>query len=247
MPESLGVVRLGTVDYAEALALQRRAAAARAEDCIPDLLLLLEHPHVYTLGRAARPEHVRASAAEMAAVGATVHAVERGGDVTYHGPGQLVGYPILDLRRHGQDLHRYLRLIEQALIDALTSFGVCAGRVAGLTGVWIGDEKVAAIGVGVRRWVTLHGFALNVAVDLSYFDLIVPCGIHDRGVTSLHRHLVPPPSLDDVADRVSGTFAECFDLTPFSVSSLEPLLNGVPPATSVFSRSLQNGCLHADN
>jgi lipoyl(octanoyl) transferase len=212
MSETLGIVRMGTVDYAVALDLQRRAAAARADGLIPDLLLLLEHPHVYTLGRRSRPEHLLATRAELSAVGATLHTIERGGDITYHGPGQLVGYPILDLRGHGTDLHRYLRMLEQVLIDTLAGFGLVAGRIPGLTGVWLGDEKVAAIGVGVRRWVTLHGFALNVHVDLSYFDLIVPCGIRDLGVTSLHRCLTPAPSLDHVTDRVAAAFSRVFDM-----------------------------------
>jgi lipoyl(octanoyl) transferase len=214
MLPTLSIVRLGRMEYAAALDLQRRAAAARADGEVPDLLFLVEHPHVYTLGRRSRHEHLLATPAELSAVGATLHEVERGGDITYHGPGQLVGYPILDLRRHGTDLHRYLRMLEQTLIDTLAAFGLVAGRIPGLTGVWLGDEKVAAIGVGVRRWITLHGFALNVHVDLSYFDLIVPCGIRDHGVTSLDRHLSPPPSLETVGDRVVVEFACIFDLRP---------------------------------
>jgi lipoate-protein ligase B len=224
MAGQIGVLSLGRTDYVTALDLQRRAAAARAECAIPDLLLLLEHPPVYTLGRGARPEHLCASPAEIAAVGASVHAVERGGDVTYHGPGQLVGYPILDLRGHGQDLHRYLRRLEQTLIDTLGAYDLVASRIPGLTGVWLGDEKVAAIGVGVRRWVTLHGFALNVAVDLSYFDLIVPCGIHDRGVTSLHRHLTPAPSVSDVIPRLMAAFETVFHVRLCEVRDLAELM-----------------------
>jgi lipoyl(octanoyl) transferase len=223
MARTLGIVRLGRMDYAAALDLQRRAAAARADDLIPDLLLLLEHPHVYTIGRRSRPDHLLATAAELCAVGATLHEVERGGDITYHGPGQLVGYPILDLRQHGTDLHRYLRMLEQVLIDTLSGYGLVAGRIPGLTGVWLGDEKVAAIGVGVRRWVTLHGFALNVLVDLSYFDLIVPCGIRDHAVTSLDRYLSPAPSLEEVAEHVAAEFADSFDLRPTEGAALADL------------------------
>ena len=178
----LQVVQAGVVPYAEALAWQRDLAQARIEARIPhDMLLLLEHPPVLTLGRNSRDTHVLPSA------GVDVFEVERGGDVTFHGPGQLVGYPILDLTGYKQDLHWYLRALEQALIDALRTLGIAADRNPGYTGVWTGGRKIASIGVHVKQWVTWHGFALNVTTDLSYFDRIVPCGIPGVVMTSIER------------------------------------------------------------
>ena len=177
----LEVVEAGVVPYAEALAWQRSLAQARIEGRLPhDVLLLLEHPAVVTLGRNSRAAHLRGE-------GVAVFEVERGGDVTYHGPGQLVGYPILDLTGYRQDLHWYLRTLEQALIDALTELGIPAERHAGYTGVWTTGRKIASIGVHVKQWVTWHGFALNVTTDLSAFDRIVPCGIPGVVMTSLER------------------------------------------------------------
>src|ERR1700730_1841765 len=167
----LSVVRSGALDYATALELQNALVAARMSDAIADTLLLLEHPHVYTLGRGADQRFLVDPPA-----GVPVFRISRGGQVTYHGPGQLVGYPILKLEGPDRDVLRYLRKLEQILIDALARCGVEARRRAGLTGVWVDNEKIASIGVGIRRWVTLHGFAINVATDLSYFDRIVPCG-----------------------------------------------------------------------
>lgn len=208
----LWVVDLGRLEYDAALALQEAARDAVAEGKVPDLLLYVEHPPVYTLGRGAAQEHLLLSPEVLAARGAIVRRVSRGGDVTYHGPGQLVGYPILNLERYGRDLHRYVRALEAALIGALAEFGVKAVRVPGLTGVWVGQEKIAAIGVAVRRWVTYHGFALNVAVDLDRFRAIVPCGIRDRGVTSLDRFL-PAPPMAAVRDAVTRHLAAGFRLT----------------------------------
>lgn len=183
----LHVRRLGTVPYAEALELQKELVEARKTGAIPDQLLLLQHPPVITLGVKARSDrsHVLATDESLDEQGVELFETGRGGDVTYHGPGQLVGYPILDLRPDRCDVHRYVRDLEAALILVAESFGVQAGRVAGLTGVWVGDDKLAAIGVRISRWITSHGFAFNVGTDLSHFDLIVPCGITDRGVTSL--------------------------------------------------------------
>ena len=180
---------LGRVEYDRAVALQEALLLARQADRIPDTLLLLEHPPVVTLGRATQAHHLLAGEAELARRGIALRPAARGGDVTFHGPGQLVGYPIVDLTPRGRDVHRYLRDLESGLIAALARFGLAAGRVPGLTGIWVGNEKIAAIGIGVRRWVAWHGFALNVSVDLAYFQLIVPCGIGDRGVTSLARAL----------------------------------------------------------
>ena len=178
----------GSVPYSEATRLQEDLVASRRRGEIPDTLLLLEHPPVITFGRGADPGHVLAGEPELARRGIEIHDAGRGGDVTYHGPGQLVGYPIVELRGERRDAHRYLRDIEQALIDCVAEFGVRAERVAGLTGVWVGGEKLAAIGVRLSTgWITSHGFALNVDGDLSGFQTIVPCGIRDRGVTSLAR------------------------------------------------------------
>jgi lipoyl(octanoyl) transferase len=208
----LEVRRLGTVPYAEALELQRELVAERRAGRVPDLLLLLEHPHVITLGTSARAEHVLVGDDERRLLGIELHETGRGGDVTYHGPGQLVGYPILDLKPDRCDLHRYVRDIEEVLIRALSDFGIAAGRKAGLTGVWVGGEKVAAIGVRVSSgWITSHGFALNVRTDLAYFDAIVPCGIRDYGVTSLARLVDDAPSLAAVSERVAARFAEVFE------------------------------------
>lgn len=211
--------------YDEALALQRDVARARGAGTVrEDVLLLLEHPPVITLGRSARAQHVTASAGALAARGVALFDVERGGDVTFHGPGQLVGYPIVDLARHRRDLHWYLRQVEEALIRALASLGLAAGRNPGLTGVWTGDgsgesfvprRKIASIGVHARDWVTWHGFALNVATDLSYFDLMVPCGIAGVEMTSVARELGRAAlPMRPVEDAVAHAFAGVFELTP---------------------------------
>ena len=208
----LEVRRLGVVPYADALELQQELVEARKADRIPDQLLLLQHPPVITLGVKARNDrsHVRASAERLSAEGIELFETGRGGDVTYHGPGQLVGYPILDLRPDRCDVHRYVRDLEEALIRIAGAFGIEAARVPGLTGVWVGDVKLAAIGVRISRWVTSHGFALNVGTRLDHFDLIVPCGIADKGVTSLERLLgrsVPMQEVEDAAAHcLSGVF-----------------------------------------
>jgi lipoyl(octanoyl) transferase len=199
----LVVERLGRVPYAEALELQNRLVARRRNGEIADTLLLLEHPHVITLGTSADRANVLIDAAAGALLGIDVVQTGRGGDVTYHGPGQLVGYPILDLKPDRCDLHRYVRSLEGILIRALATFGIAAGRKAGLTGAWVDDEKIAAIGVRVSSgWITSHGFALNVATDLAYFESIVPCGITRFGVTSMQRVTGAAPPLDAVMDAV---------------------------------------------
>ena len=182
MPASinLNVARLGIVDYAAALELQSALVAARMRDVIDDSLLLLEHPHVYTLGRGADDRFLLNPPASV-----PTYRVSRGGEVTYHGPGQLVGYPILKLEGSDRDVIRYLRKLEQVLINALARCGIEARRRDGLTGVWVGDAKIASIGIGLRRWVTLHGFAINIATDLTYFERIVPCGIAGCRMTSI--------------------------------------------------------------
>ncbi|MBI2680890.1 MAG: lipoyl(octanoyl) transferase LipB [Candidatus Solibacter usitatus] len=169
--------QVGRMDYTEAFRLQRELVAARQRGVIPDQLILLEHPHTITLGRNGKREHLLASEDILQRAGISFQETDRGGDITYHGPGQIVGYPIVDLREWQRDVAAYVRSIEQVLIDTLADFAIDAERVAGLTGVWTGGRKIAAIGVHISRWVTSHGFALNVTTDLSYFQYIVPCGL----------------------------------------------------------------------
>src|SRR5581483_9526020 len=210
----LEVRRLGLTPYAEALALQQSLVEQRRAGAVGDLLRLVEHPYVLTLGVRGDGgrSHILASSEELASRDIGVFEAGRGGDVTYHGPGQIVGYPILDLNPDRRDVHRYVRDLEEVLIRTARDFGITAGRIAGLTGVWVGDEKLAAIGVRIQRWVTSHGFALNVTTDLSYFDLIVPCGIADRGVTSLAR-LGVTADRRTVEERIIANFADVFGRT----------------------------------
>ena len=204
------IEHLGTVGYATGLEIQRERVAARKAGAIPDTLLLLEHPHVYTLGRNAREGNILVSRERLAALSADVFETDRGGDVTYHGPGQLVGYPILDLTQHRRDLAWFMRSLEQVLIDVAADFGVRAERLPGCTGVWVGNAKLAAMGVHVSRWVTSHGFALNVSTDLGYFDHIVPCGIRNKQVTSLEKLLGRRVEMGAVAERVVEHFGKVF-------------------------------------
>jgi len=226
------VVRwLGTVPYAEAVRRQEILVEAVRSGRARDHLLLLEHPSVITLGRGANAAHVLLSAEETARRGVEVHEAGRGGDVTYHGPGQLVGYPILALRGEMRDAHRYLREIEEALILAVADFRIRAARVPGLTGIWVGEKKLAAIGVRISTgWITSHGFALNVSTDLRGFDWIVPCGIRNRGVTSMERLLGRPPAIPDVAARVAARLAERLSRHAATASRAE--LRIVPAAHS---------------
>jgi lipoyl(octanoyl) transferase len=218
----LWVADLGVRPYAEALELQRELARARIGGALAqDLLLLVEHPPVVTLGRSAKEKHLVVPRGALAARGVEVFEVERGGDVTFHGPGQLVGYPIVDLRRHKQDLHWYLRQLEEALIRALAHYGIPGERNAAYTGVWTHGRKVASIGVHARDWVTWHGFALNVTTDLSFFDLIVPCGIQSVTMTSIARELgdVGTPAIREVGAAVTAAFGAAFDLEPSDVGA----------------------------
>jgi lipoate-protein ligase B len=212
-PASCAVERLGLVEYGEAWALQRRLVEACRKDGRARLLLL-EHPHTYTLGSRGRAEHLLVPNDALASLGAAVHRVDRGGDITYHGPGQLVGYPILDLRPWRQGPNWYVRSLEQTLIDALASFDIAAQRKEGCVGVWVDGAKIASIGVRVSRGITSHGFALNVDPDLDYFSHIVPCGIPDVRVTSMAAVLRDrTPAIDDVMDAVERSFAEVFGVT----------------------------------
>ena len=207
----LEIVSLGTVHYADGIVLQEELVSRRRADEIPDQLLLLQHPHVITLGTGGGLHHVVSDEGERRLLGIELVETGRGGDVTYHGPGQLVGYPILDLKPDRKDLHRYLRDLEEVLIRALLTYGVAGTRSPGMTGVWIGGAKIAAIGVRVSSgWITSHGFALNVSTDLRYFETIVPCGIREKGVTSLEEILGGPVDMDEVGGRISDAFCELF-------------------------------------
>ena len=218
----LDVVHLGLRSYGEILELQRAVARARiAGDVDQDVLLLVEHPPVVTLGRTARAANLVATPELLAARGVERFDVERGGDVTFHGPGQLVGYPIIDLAGHKKDLHWYLRQLEAALIATLAQWHIPAERNIGLTGVWTAGRKIASIGVHAREWVTWHGFALNVSVDLSYFDLMVPCGISGVVMTSMERESGARIPLGDVAAAAAAALGDVFSLELYERSEQE--------------------------
>lgn len=212
----LAVRRLGVIGYDEGLALQRSLVEERKADRITDTLLLLEHPPVITLGvkgdggRA----NIVATLEQLVELGIAVHETGRGGDVTYHGPGQIVGYPVVDLKPDRCDVHHYVRDIEEVMIRVCADWGVQAGRIKGLTGAWVGAAKIAAIGVRISRWVTSHGFALNVGTNLEHFQLIVPCGISDRGVTSLERVTGQPVAIREVENAIARHFAAVFEREP---------------------------------
>jgi len=219
------VARLGRTEYRECWDLQRRLAHARAENAVPDVLLLTEHDHVYTIGRSGDDRHLLASNEELSASGASVVHTDRGGDITYHGPGQLVGYPILDLAAHGSDLHLYLRMLEEAVIRTLREFGIPSERHPSYTGVWTGGEKICAIGVRTSRWITMHGFALNVNTDLKRFDRIIPCGIFEKGVTSMNVRTGRDVALEAVESAVAGNVGTVFssEIRPVTVEELDRL------------------------
>jgi lipoate-protein ligase B len=235
MAITCGLIELGLTPYKDALALQRRLAALRVEDRVGDLLLLLEHPPVITLGRGGERAHLLVPESSISARGIEFFNVERGGDITYHGPGQLVGYPILNLAEHGGDLHSYLRRLEGILIETLTSFGLGASRWIGRTGVWVRGRKIASIGIHVSRWVTRHGFALNVDMNLAPFKLIVPCGIKGARATSIAEELSRPVAVGEVIPVLVQRFEASFgvDLLPTSLDvifgSIGPAHQGVHP------------------
>jgi lipoyl(octanoyl) transferase len=206
------VRRLGVVAYPDALTLQKQLVEERREGRVGDVLLLVEHPHVLTLGVRGDGgrSHILASDETLTSRGVAVYETGRGGDITYHGPGQIVGYPIIDLKPDRCDVHRYVRDLEEVLIRVAADYGLVAERVQGLTGVWVRGEKLAAIGVRIARWITSHGFALNVTTDLNYFNLVVPCGIADRGVTSLSHLLGRAVDRAEVEDRLIQRFSEVF-------------------------------------
>ncbi len=204
------VIDLGLLAYGHALQRQEQRVAARLAGSVPDALLLVEHPPVVTLGRAKAPRNLRLSPAELAARGVEYFEVTRGGDATYHAPGQLVGYPIFDLRDHGKDVLRFCRGLERCLILTLAEFGVDARAVPGKAGVWVGEKKIASLGISLRRWVTFHGFALNVCTDLTGFQVIRPCGEEPEVMTSLAERVGRPTAVDEVRGRVVGHIAEEF-------------------------------------
>ena len=217
MSRVLQVRRLGTVGYPEALAMQRALVEERRADRVPDLLILLQHPAVITLGVKGDGgrSNVMATPERLSELGIAVEETGRGGDVTYHGPGQIVGYPIIDLRPDRQDVHRYVRDLEEVMIRTCTDYGLEAGRIAGLTGTWLrldgAPEKIGAIGVRISRWITSHGFAFNVSTRLDHFQLIVPCGISDRGVTSLEKATGRSIGVEEVEDRITRHFGQVFE------------------------------------
>jgi len=221
------IIDLGLIGYAEAWTLQKRAVAARKAGVIDDVLLLCEHPHVITQGRNGKRENLLASEHVLRQKGVEFHTTDRGGDITYHGPGQIVGYPILNLGAIRRDVVWYVRMLEEAMIQATAEFGVAAERVAGKTGIWVkngnAEEKLAAIGVHISRWVTSHGFAYNVSTDLRNFDLIVPCGIADRKATSLEKLLGRNVEEKEVAPRIAKHLGELLGLEMKETSRRELL------------------------
>src|SRR5713101_1053048 len=227
------VVDLGVIEYGAAWGLQRRIVAARKAGAVPDVLLLCEHPHVITLGRNGKLTNLRAPSDLLRQMGVSFFEADRGGDITYHGPGQLVGYPILNLAEIRRDVAWYMRSLEEAMIRATAEFGIPSRRVPGRTGVWVdtraesgGEEKLAAIGVHLSRWVTSHGFAYNVSTDLRYFDLIVPCGIKDKRATSLEKLLGRSVKMEEVSPRIAAHLGELLglDLRPAHRDDLDTML-----------------------
>lgn len=233
-------VDIGLSAYDEAWELQRRVWNARVGGKIPDVLILTEHRHVYTLGKSTNENHLLAKEEELRRKGVDVYQIDRGGDITYHGPGQIVGYPILDLNNYYLDVHRYLRDLEEVIIRTLREAGVAGTRVDGMTGVWVGGDKIAAIGIKVSRWVTMHGFAFNVNTDLSYFDRIIPCGIFHKGVTSLREVLGRAVDIKLVEADLLRSFEDVFGVHLELVS--------VPEFNVLFESQSdkETGCLHQE-
>lgn len=242
------VVDLGLVSYSPACELQRELVAARKAGVIPDVLLLCEHPHVITLGRNGQRQNLRASKHLLAQMNVEFHATERGGDITYHGPGQIVGYPILDLATHRRDVRWYVGQLEEAMMRATSDFGIATKRIAGQHGVWVdtpaGEEKLAALGVHLSRWVTSHGFAYNASTDLRFFDLIVPCGIVDKSPTSLERILGRAVHSSEVRPRLIARFGEVFGCAMIPVTRHEldeALPSRETPANALFEAGIAKG------
>lgn len=213
MMHGFKVYRLGILDYQTALKLQLSLLEKRMKEEIEDVLIILQHPPTFTMGRSGKAKHLLSNIEELKKRGIHFEAITRGGDITYHGPGQLVGYPIIDLNKFKLDIHWYLRNIEEVIIYALSDFKIRAERKKGLTGVWVNDDKIASIGVAVKRWITYHGFALNVNTDLSYFDMIIPCGIHGAKMTSMKKILAEKENLEmtEVESNIINAFSKVFD------------------------------------
>ncbi len=220
------VVDLGRTKYADAWELQKKIFSARLERRIGDVLLLTEHEPVFTLGKGADENHLLAKESELSDKKIDMFWIDRGGDVTFHGPGQIVGYPIIDLSLHYNDIHRYLRDLEQTIIDVLGIYGITGEREKEFTGVWVKHDKIAAFGVKVSKWITMHGFALNVGTDLSFFDRIIPCGIFHKGVTSLHKIVGKPITIEEVQHHIVYHFAKIFsfEVKHISTEELETML-----------------------
>ena len=206
--KNLNVIKLGVVDYGEAYNLQKRLLEEHIQGKGRDSLLLLQHNPVITIGRSGSRDNILIPESVLTAAGIEICEIDRGGDVTYHGPGQLTGYPIINLRHFRKDVHWYLRQLEETIIRVLAEYGITGERMEGYTGVWVGNEKVAAIGVGIKRWITYHGFAFNIYPDMSHFQMIRPCGITDKGVTSLERLLGYRVDMDEVVKKTASAFAE---------------------------------------
>lgn len=235
MQKKVDVYDLGQTPYQSAWELQKRVQRLlidhkkslnnghSAAKEVNDVLLFVEHPHVYTLGKSGKSAHLLKGLAELSEIDAEYIEIDRGGDITYHGPGQIVGYPILDLDRHFTDIHRYLRYLEEIIIRACADFNIKAARIEGLTGVWVGNEKVCAMGIRCSRWVTMHGFALNINTDLTYFDHIVPCGINDKSVVSLSKLSGKTLDENEVKLRIVKHFEDVFNVT--AKQGLKPELN----------------------
>ena len=222
MPD-LRIADLGRIGYERCLSVQYRLAELRRRQEIEDTLLLLEHDPVITFGRGGGEDSLIASRDQIRDAGVELFETDRGGDATYHGPGQLVGYPIFDLNDHGKDVHLFLRNIEQAVMDCLSDFGIESRSTPGYSGVWVGEEKICSIGVAVRKWVSYHGFALNIAPDFAHWSLLHPCGLVGRQVTSIERLLGRPPGMNAVKASIAGNFALVFRLNPVHVDAADLL------------------------
>ena len=228
MKKEAWILNLDTLPYEEAFALQKKLVALRSQGTICDTLILLEHPPVFTVARKATLKNILASQDELQNKGISLCETNRGGDITYHGPGQIVGYPIMNLKDHGKDLHKYIRNIEEIIINLLIDYGISAHRDKTNPGVWIGDEKIAAIGIAVKSsWTTMHGFAFNVNPDLDHYSLIVPCGISNKGVTSLRKLLDRPIIMEEVREKLIHHYAEVFNLNTRKIS-LEDITGSEP-------------------
>jgi lipoyl(octanoyl) transferase len=222
--KELNYIDLGLIDYKKAWDLQKEFFVLRYKKLIPDLLLLLEHPHTYTLGRTADTAHLIGSKEYLSENKISVYDIDRGGDITYHGPGQIVGYPIIDLNDWYKDTHKYLRGLEEVIIKTCAEYGITGERDPEHTGVWVGNRKIAAIGIKVSRWITMHGFAFNINSDLSYFGGIIPCGISDKGVTSMLEETGQETNISEVKSKLVRNFKEFFGYDSVKIREKEELL-----------------------